>query len=63
VNLRWLVAAGRIGSGGPLLDREHWRAGMRVGVGVETPIGPIHLETGWGSRGRKAGLVRIGRWF
>jgi outer membrane translocation and assembly module TamA len=63
VHLRLLLAAGRIGTGGPLLGDEDWRAGIRVGVGVETPIGPIYFESGRGSRGRKASLVRIGRWF
>ncbi|MDZ4675181.1 MAG: patatin-like phospholipase family protein, partial [Gemmatimonadota bacterium] len=63
LDLRLQVAAGRIASGGSLLGDLDWRAGARVGVGVETPIGPIHFETGWGSGGRKASLVRIGRWF
>ncbi|MCL4865741.1 MAG: hypothetical protein KJZ47_07590, partial [Gemmatimonadales bacterium] len=63
LDLRLLVAAGRIATGGSLLEGEDWRTGARVGVGVETPIGPIHFETGWGTGGRKASLVRIGRWF
>lgn len=63
LDLRFQVAAGRIATGGSLLDNRDWRTGARLGVGVETPIGPIHFETGWGTGGRKASLVRIGRWF
>lgn len=63
LDLRFQVAAGRMASGGPLLNDLDWRSGARLGVGVETPIGPIYFETGWGSGGRKASLVRIGRWF
>lgn len=63
LSVRLLLAAGRIATGGPLLDGDDWRAGVRTGLGVETPIGPIHFEQGWSSGGRRTGWVRIGRWF
>ncbi len=63
VSARLLVAAGRIATGGPLFDDDRWQSGLRTGIGVETPIGPIHFEYGWGSDGRRAGWARIGRWF
>jgi NTE family protein len=63
LSARLLVAAGRIATGGPLFDDDRWRSGLRTGIGVETPIGPIHFEYGWGSDGRRAGWARIGRWF
>lgn len=62
-SLRLLVAGGRSATGGPLLGGDGWRAGLRAGVGVETPIGPIHFEHGWNSDDRWASWVRIGRWF
>ncbi len=63
LSARLLLAAGRIATGGPLLDDDRWLSGLRTGLGVETPIGPIHFEYGWGSNGRRAGWARIGRWF
>jgi NTE family protein len=38
-------------------------AGVRLGVGAETPVGPVRLEYGLGLRGRDALFVRLGRWF
>lgn len=63
VSARLLVASGRSATGGPLVDDDRWLAGVRVGLGVESPLGPIHVEQGWGSDGRKASWVRVGRWF
>ena len=40
-----------------------WTAGVRAGVGAETPVGPVRFEYGVGLRGRNAFLVRLGRWF
>lgn len=63
LSLRLLLATGRIAAGGSLFTSGDWLSGLRAGVGVETPIGPIHFEHGWGSGGREANWVRIGRWF
>ena len=40
-----------------------WTAGARVGLGAETPVGPVRFEYGLGLRGRDALFVRLGRWF
>jgi hypothetical protein len=40
-----------------------WTAGARVGLGVETPVGPMRFEYGLALRGRDALFVRLGRWF
>ncbi len=61
--LRMLVGAGRVATGGGLFDRANWLAGVRLGAGAETPIGPIALEYGFASNGRRAAFIRVGRWF
>ena len=40
-----------------------WTAGLRAGVGAETPVGPVRFEYGVALRGRNAVVVRLGRWF
>ena len=55
-------AIGRVGSGGPLLV-DDWRTGIRTGIGAATPVGPVRFEYGFTEAGRKAGFVRLGRWF
>ena len=40
-----------------------WTAGVRAGVGAETPVGPVRFEYGLALRGRDALFVRLGRWF
>jgi len=40
-----------------------WTAGVRAGVGAETPVGPVRFEYGVALRGRDALFVRLGRWF
>lgn len=62
-SIRLLAAAGRSAAGGPLLGQDGWLAGLRAGIGVDTPIGPIHFEHGWNSEGRWASWARMGRWF
>jgi hypothetical protein len=57
------LATGRSALGGPLVDSEGWLAGARVGIGAETPVGPVRLEYGVTSGGRGAVFVRLGRWF
>ena len=58
-----LAAVGRIATGGGFLKDDHWRAGARLGILGDTPLGPVRLEYGVGSGGRGALLVRVGRWF
>jgi predicted acylesterase/phospholipase RssA len=57
------VAAGRSGLGGPFLDDRGWLAGARVGIGADTPVGPIRFEYGRTTTGRGAIFVRLGQWF
>lgn len=40
-----------------------WTAGVRAGLGAETPVGPVRFEYGLALRGRDALFVRLGRWF
>jgi NTE family protein len=56
------LAAGRSAQGGSFIDSNGWLAGVRVGLGAETPVGPVRFEYGVTS-GRGAVFVRLGRWF
>jgi outer membrane translocation and assembly module TamA len=38
-------------------------AGARIGLGAETPVGPVRFEYGAVNEGRGTFFVRIGRWF
>jgi predicted acylesterase/phospholipase RssA len=56
-------ASGRSAAGGPLVDGRGWVTGGRVGLGAETPVGPVRFEYGLASGGRSAFFVRLGKWF
>jgi hypothetical protein len=58
-----LLAAGRSATGGGLFQRDGWLAGVRVGAGTETPVGPVAFEYGFASSGQRAAFIRVGRWF
>jgi NTE family protein len=60
---RFDVGGGRTATGGALLGSEGWAAGIRAGIGAETPVGPVRFEYGLGLHGREALFVRLGRWF
>jgi hypothetical protein len=57
------LAGGRSGAGGAFIDSDGWVAGVRAGIGAETPLGPVRFEYGVATGGRDALFVRIGRWF
>jgi predicted acylesterase/phospholipase RssA len=38
-------------------------AGARVGVDLDTPIGPIRIEEGFNNQDRRQALIRVGLWF
>ena len=57
------LAAGRSAFGGGILASDGWLAGARVGLGAETPVGPVRFEYGLTHGGRDAVFVRLGRWF
>jgi len=40
-----------------------WLFGARVGVGADSPIGPIRLQYGLSTTGRRQWFARIGRWI
>ena len=46
---------GFLGSGG-------WLVGGRIGLGADTPLGPIRLEWGLNDQDRNEVLLRVGRW-
>jgi hypothetical protein len=57
------AAAGRSAAGGDLFAGDGWDVGARVGLGAETPVGPVRFEYGLATKGRDAFFVRVGRWF
>jgi NTE family protein len=61
IELRLLLAGGRTWSAGTLGD--DWLGGARLGLGTETPIGPVDLAYGVATNGRGAMYIRIGAWF
>lgn len=59
---------GAVGSGAGFLRRGasydgEWLEGVRAGLEIRTPIGPVRLEDGVNSRGDWSGFVRTGTWF
>jgi hypothetical protein len=57
------AAAGRSATGGDLIADDGWVGGARIGLGAETPVGPVRFEYGLATEGRSAFFVRLGRWF
>lgn len=47
---------------GKLFGTDGWFVGGRIGVGAETPLGPVRLEWGINDRKRTQVLFRLGRW-
>jgi len=37
--------------------------GVRVGVDLDTPLGPIRVEEGFNNQDRRQALIRVGLWF
>jgi NTE family protein len=63
IEVRLTAESGRTAFGGLTLPRGHWQAGGRLGLGAETPIGPIRLEYGIARGGRNGFFLRVGEWF
>jgi outer membrane translocation and assembly module TamA len=40
-----------------------WYTGARLGLGADSPLGPLRLQYGVNNEGRTAWYFRIGRWF
>ncbi len=61
IEVRLLLAVGRTWTpNGP--DRG-WLGGARLGLGADTPAGPIDLAWGLATSGRGALFLRLGQWF
>lgn len=63
VLLRTEGMVGRITTGQSVFSGGPWRTGIRVGLGIETSLGPIRAEYGISDGGREAIFLRVGRWF
>jgi hypothetical protein len=61
LQLRLLVATGRTWT--PNEPNPDWKAGARLGLGADTPLGPMDVAYGVDFAGRGALYVRLGRWF
>jgi hypothetical protein len=57
------LAAGGTEANSPRFPGGGWTAGVRAGIGAETPVGPVRFEYGAALRDRGALFVRLGRWF
>jgi NTE family protein len=57
------LAGGGTGSESAKFPGGGWTAGVRAGVGADTPVGPVRFEYGVALHGRNAVFVRLGRWF
>jgi hypothetical protein len=60
--------AGAVGSGDGFLERGsgyngEWLEGVRGGLEIRTPLGPVRIEEGVNSNGDWEGFVRVGTWF
>jgi NTE family protein len=68
VALRLEGMAGAVASGAGFLQRGpgydgEWLTGIRGGVEVATPLGPVRFEYGTNDKGQSRGFVRVGTWF
>jgi hypothetical protein len=68
VALRVEGMTGAVGSGDGFLRRGagtdgEWLSGIRGGVEIDTPLGPVRFEYGTNSAGSSKGFVRVGTWF
>jgi NTE family protein len=56
------LGVGRVVTDG-VVDGDDWLTGARVGVRMDTPVGPLSVSHGWASGGRANWFVRLFRWF
>lgn len=57
------LGVGRTAAGGLLLPPGRWLVGGRVGVGIDTPVGPIRVEYGRATSHRSLVSAQLGTWF
>lgn len=58
---RFAPAVGRAWT--PGVGGQDWVAGFRIGLGADTPVGPLEAAWGFASGGRDALYLRLGAWF
>lgn len=63
IEIRAEGVAGRIDRGGQLLSNDNWHAGARIGLGADTPLGPMRVDYEVTGDWRDALRVRMGRSF
>ncbi|MCC7003210.1 MAG: patatin-like phospholipase family protein [Gemmatimonadaceae bacterium] len=67
VSARLEPMAGLMGTGDWHSDSLHLQgvllSGARIGVDLDTPLGPIRLEQGFNNLNRRQALIRVGHWF
>jgi hypothetical protein len=63
IEIRAEGMAGRIAQGGQLLSDDSWHAGARIGIGADTPLGPMRVDYEVTRNWRDALRVRMGRSF
>ncbi|MEP6473890.1 MAG: patatin-like phospholipase family protein, partial [Gemmatimonadota bacterium] len=56
-------AAGQTANGGAAVPSGRWWVGGRVGLAVDTPLGPIRVDYGVTRDWRDLVTVRVGHWF
>ncbi len=61
IEVRLLLAAGRTWA--PGVDGDGWLGGARLGLGTDTPAGPIDVGHGIATNGRRALFIRLGKRF
>jgi hypothetical protein len=61
IEIRLLLAAGRAWT--PDFANLDWLGGARLGIGADTPAGPIDVGYGVTTTGRTALYLRLGQWF
>ncbi len=61
IEVRVTSAVGRAWT--PGVETPDWLAGVRIGLGADTPVGPIDLAWGLATTGRSALYLRLGQWF
>jgi len=61
IELRLLLASGRTWSEAD--SSRDWLGGARLGLGADTPAGPIDVAYGLSTSGRGALFLRLGQWF
>jgi NTE family protein len=63
VQVRLSAVSGKTASGGSTVPHGRWETGGRLGLGAETPIGPIRVEYGLARGGRNGVFLRLGEWY